>query len=224
MCGRFTLTFDEYYLNGFLRDRFDIFDPLKKLTLPRYNIAPGQDVIAVIHDGKSYRAGMLKWGFVPFYAKDQSQGIINARSETLATNRAFASSFRKRRCLILADGFYEWKRDVKPKQPYHFQLNDKGIFAMAGIWSQTQLSEENKLFSTAIVTTSANATLDTIHDRMPVILDEDEAKMWLDMDITDSQKLESLLKPFSPEAMSGYPVSAYVNNSKNEGSECLRRI
>ncbi len=224
MCGRFTLTFDEYYLSGFLKDRFDIVDPLRKITLPRYNIAPGQDVLALINDGTRYRAGTLKWGYLPHYQKDPNKGIINARAETLATSKAFVDSYRMRRCVLVADGFYEWKTESGKKKPYHFTARDKDVFMLAGIWNQTRTSSGEKLYTCAIVTTAANQLVKTIHDRMPLILDDKDTRRWLDPGLDDPSILRNLTKPYPPEKMLYREVGDLVNNAGNEGPELLKNI
>jgi putative SOS response-associated peptidase YedK len=218
MCGRFTLvvTVDE------LLTHYLIDTPTNKYHTQRFNIAPGQQVMAVILDGEKNRLGEFKWGLVPSWAKNEKIGykMINARAETVAEKPAFRSSFKRQRCLIPADGFYEWKVIDGDKQPMRIQLKDEGIFSMAGLW-ETWVSPEGTIISSCtIITTTPNELMVDIHDRMPVILMPEDEKHWLDKD-QNPKDLKELLRPYSAESMRAYPVSKAVGNVRNQGKELI---
>lgn len=203
MCGRFTLRTPRRFK--------DLGSDLPPATLvPRYNIAPSQEILAVIGSEDERRLSAFVWGLVPSWS-GEARGTINARSETLETKPSFSESFQRRRCLIPADGFYEWKRLGKSTQPYYFQLQDESQFAFAGIWDEWK-NDDASITSCAIITTAPNELLATIHDRMPVILALDAQDKWL----RDSgpEELMKLLKPFSAEAMKSFPVSKQVNHAR----------
>ena len=225
MCGRFTITVDLNDLKDYLSESFDIHDLSPDIIVPRYNVAPGQQVLAVIHDGKSYRVGLIKWGFVPSFAKDESIGfsMINAKSETIHEKPAFKKSLKSQRCLILADGFYEWMKENNKKQPYRILLNNEKIFPMAGLWSTYVKENGEKLHTATIITTSANDLMKPIHDRMPVILDEKGKTSWLNP-IFHQDDLLNLLKPFDDQKMKAYPVSDKVNKPANDDPSLIGDI
>ena len=205
MCGRFTLRTP--------RRIKDVGSELPSATLiPRYNIAPSQEILAVIGTEDERRLTALVWGLVPSWS-GEPKGVINARSETLQSKPSFSESFQRRRCLIPADGFYEWKRKGKSKQPYYFQLEDESQFAFAGIWDVWKKAGAS-ITSCAIITTTPNELLATIHDRMPVILKPEAQEEWLRDSGPD--ELMRLLKPFPAEAMKSFPVSQQVNHAKIE--------
>jgi putative SOS response-associated peptidase YedK len=205
MCGRFTLRHPN-------RIKFERFHRANLLPLePRYNIAPSQDVLAIVQRGDESEPAFLKWGLVPSWSKDV-KGFINARSETLTEKASFSESFERRRCLIPADGFYEWQRSGRIAQPYYFQLRDEAPFAFAGIWDEWQHGEET-LRSCAIITTSANELLAPIHDRMPVILRPESHECWLNEEF-NPVKLGNLLLAFPADAMTSHAVSYDVNHAK----------
>jgi putative SOS response-associated peptidase YedK len=224
MCGRFTLAapIDE------IIDRFDIQAFLEEENyLPSYNIAPSQKVLAVINDGKNNRMGFLRWGLIPTWATSMSIGnkMINARAETLLEKPSFRHSFRKKRCLIIADSFYEWKRhDDKTKTPMRIKLKEDTLFAMAGIWEGWKTPEGTSIYSCSVITTSPNKLMEEIHDRMPVILKRNDEKTWLDPSISDPNRLTSLLKPLEEDVMEAYEVSAQVNSPKNNSIELIQKI
>ena len=180
------------------------------LLEPRYNIAPSQDVPVVLERKHGREMQMLKWGLVPSWSKDAA-GVINARAETLERKPSFAESFLKRRCLIPADGFYEWQRSGKWRQPFFFQMKDESPFAFAGIWDKWQ-SGDRAITSCAIVTTTPNELLAAIHDRMPVILTADAYDAWLS-ETADPRELKTLLAPYPTAAMKSFPVSTRVNSA-----------
>ncbi len=205
MCGRFTLKHPS-------RIKFERFNrsnlpPL----LPRYNIAPSQQILAIIQREDVRDAATLQWGLIPSWSKD-AKGFINARSETIADKPSFSESFQRRRCLIPADGFYEWQRSGEIAQPFYFQMQDEAPFAFAGIWDEWQ-GEETAIASCAIITTTANELLASIHDRMPVILRPGSHEGWLN-DEFNPTKLGKLLAPFPADEMTSHAVSYDVNHTR----------
>ena len=220
MCGRYSLTasLDE------LARRFD-FDSNRDDFEPRYNIAPTQQVLAVV-GGNARRAGFIRWGLIPQWAKSDSAGppIINARAETVAEKPTFRDSLRRRRCLILADGFYEWQKMGEAKRPMRVALRSGEPFAFAGLWSMSSDPEGNRISSCAIITTAANDLLRPIHHRMPVILSEEVEDLWLDTALDDSQTLTQLLEPYPDDALEAYEVSALVNSASNDRPEVTAPI
>lgn len=225
MCGRFVLTIEFEKLLDFLQLRYSIKKPTKDYN-PRFNIAPGQQVLSVINDGKNYRSGYLNWGFIPHWAKDSSIGyrMINSRSETIDTNNSFKSSFTSKRCIIISDGFYEWEKKNNQKLPHLFSLKNNSAFSFAGIWSKWTPDNLNPIYSCSIITTNANSIVKPIHDRMPVILNEETEKIWLDTSIKDASILKSVLSPYEANKMTSYRVSTIVNSSKNESHECIHPL
>lgn len=226
MCGRFTITIDLEDLREYLVDHYDITELKSKFELPRYNIAPTQDVITIINDGSKNRVGLLKWGLIPPFAKDEKIGasMINAKSETLMERPSFRSSFQTKRCVILADSFYEWKREENKKTPMRIGLNTNQIFPMAGLWSTFTRSDGSKIHSTTIITTHANELMSEIHHRMPVILDDQEVATWLNPKNQDLNMLSKMLKPYESKDMYSYKVSPIVNNARNDLKECILKI
>jgi putative SOS response-associated peptidase YedK len=224
MCGRFTLTasieeiIDRFMIESFLEE---------ELYSPSYNIAPSQSVLAVINDGKSNRMGFLKWGLIPTWAKDPTIGnkLINARAETLTEKPSFRNAFKKKRCLILADSFYEWKRhDDQSKTPMRIKLKSDDLFAMAGIWESWKSPEGRSIYSCAVITTGPNELMKNIHDRMPCILKQSDEKIWLDPALTDSTYLNQCLQPLDEALMDAYEVSSLVNSPKNNSIELVKKI
>jgi putative SOS response-associated peptidase YedK len=192
---------------------------------PRYNIAPTQDVLAVRRDRTGSRqARLLRWGLVPYWAEDPAMGkrLINARAESVATRAAFREPFRQRRCLVPAQGFYEWKRFGRAREPWLVRLKDAAVFAFAGVWDRWR-GAESPIDSCAIVTTAANALVAPIHDRMPVILDRAAYDPWLDPAATEDD-LRRLLQPFPADAMEAFPVSPRVNSTEAEGEDLARPV
>ena len=219
MCGRYTHREKQEQLAEFLR----VLIPHLK---PNYNVAPSQMVPAVRNHAEGGREFvMLKWGLIPPWAKDPSIGykMINARAETVAEKPSFRKSFKHQRCLILADGFYEWKREGKAKQPYYIHFTDHRPFAFAGLWErwEDKQKDDNVIESCAIITCSANKTMEPIHHRMPVILDEKTYDIWLDPGVQDVTTLNELLGPYPANEMIAYPVSTIVNNPRNNNMECV---
>jgi putative SOS response-associated peptidase YedK len=191
---------------------------------PRYNIAPSQLVPVIRQNPKEPRRelSLMRWGLIPSWAKDASLAarMINARSETAATKPAFRDPLTNRRCLIPADGFYEWVRTGKVKQPYCFEVNDGELFAFAGIWDHWRDANNNIVETFSILTTSPNAVTSAVHDRMPVILDPDSYDVWLDPGMWDVTTASELLKPYDAQLMRCYPIGARINHVANDDEEC----
>lgn len=206
---------------------FDIESSLLQASgfAPRYNIAPSQEVAAVRMGAQGRELVMLRWGLVPFWARDAGSGyrMINARAETVASKPAYRAAFRQRRCLIPASGFYEWKAVSGGKQPYFIGLQDQGLMAFAGLWECWQ-SEENRIESCSILVTDANECVRSVHDRMPVILDPQAFGPWLDPANRDLASLQSLLQPYTGREMTVYPVSRLVNSPQNDAPRCIQRV
>jgi putative SOS response-associated peptidase YedK len=195
------------------------------VTLPRFNIAPTQSVIVVSDDGQR-RLVQMRWGLIPSWAKDPSIGdrMINARAETLAEKPTFRAALKRRRCIIPADGFYEWQKLGKVKQPVRIVLKSREPFGFAGLWEQWISPNGEGIFSCTIVTTAANELLKAVHDRMPVILTRDAEAAWLDPKTQDPEKLLPLLKQYPPEQMEFYPVSRDVNSPAVDKPSIIERI
>jgi putative SOS response-associated peptidase YedK len=221
MCGRFTLRTPA-------RDLVEVFELLHEPELPpRFNIAPTQQVLVVRPANKAREWTSMRWGLVPSWARDAKSGppMINARAETITTKSAFRTAFKKRRCLIPADGFYEWKRieGAKVKQPFYIRLADDRPFVFAGLW-ESRRGEDGPLESCTIITTGPNALMAELHDRMPVILPQDLYGPWLDHQIEDVDALQGMLQPYPAEEMTAYPISTLVNSPRNENAECIVRL
>ena len=218
MCGRYTLTSPIEVL----AEEFGVTGPLPEVQ-PSYNVAPGREVAAVLtgSDG-GRRLEVLKWGLVPSWAKDPGIGyrMINARSETAAEKPSFRKAIKERRCLILADGFYEWRKVGNAKQPFHFKMEDARPFAFAGLWERWE-RDGQEIRSCTILTTEANDLVREVHERMPVILPPENYEAWLDPDTRDPSPLLPLLAPYPSGAMTAYPVSRAVNSPSNDGPMCV---
>lgn len=200
MCGRFKLDVDIIYLESYLKENFAIptFNPT--LYTPKKEVRPSEPVLALIHDTSHYRLGHLKWGYLPFYAKhDKDRPLINARGETLAEKPAFKEAFKAQRCIILADSFYEWQATPKGKQPMRIALSEKQMMPLAGLWRTFQSKTGQKVHTCTIITVPANAAIKPIHDRMPLILDDNTVHTWLQPTIQDSTQLASLIQSYPAE-------------------------
>ena len=221
MCGRFTLTADP----ADLQEAFYWVDFGNANFSPRYNIAPSQGVPVVTNSGEN-KLDFFTWGLVPFWAKDPKIGfrMINARSETLSEKPSFRNAYKHRRCLILADGFYEWQKvpDQRTKIPTYIRLNDGVPFAFAGLWENWQSPDGSQILSTTIITTRPNDLMKPIHNRMPVILPSEAYEPWLTPGEVDTETLDPLLRPYDPDLMEVFPVSRFVNNPRNDTAECVR--
>jgi putative SOS response-associated peptidase YedK len=222
MCGRYTLSTPTDLLSNLYELETDV------TTEPRFNIAPTQEapVIRASPETGNRRLDLLRWGLVPFWAKDLAIGnrMINARSETVAEKPAYRVSLRKRRCLIPADGFYEWQATGGVKQPFFFHRKDGHPFVMAGLWDRWEKGDSGPLESFTILTTSPNDIVAPIHKRMPVILEPEYFRSWLDPSLEDLESLMDLLAPTPSSMLEAYPVSTYVNSPAHEGPECVDPI
>ena len=219
MCGRFTLRTSAEQIARAM----DVAVPE---LAARYNIAPTQPVGAVrLGDGGQRQWVMLRWGLVPSWADDPKIGnrMINARAETVASKPAFRSAFAKRRCLIVADGFYEWQATDGAKQPYFFHLQDHRPFGLGGLWEHWRRDGQT-VQSCTIVVTQANAAMTPIHDRMPVIIPPEQYDLWLDPEFRDREKLEELLQPYRGDDLQIYPVSTVVNKPQNDVATCVEPL
>nr|WP_090843502.1 SOS response-associated peptidase [Alkalicoccus daliensis] len=221
MCGRFTFITDIETLGL----RYDLGNAEKIETAPRYNVAPTQSIVTIVHDGKHHKAGKLRWGLIPSFAKDtkMSAKMINARAETLDEKPSFKKLLSRRRCVIVADSFYEWKKIEGKKQPYRIQVKDQPIFAMAGLWDRWQSENGEEINSCTIITTEANDFMQDLHHRMPVILSKEAESIWLDRSVTEAEKLKPLLQPFAGE-MTAYEVPVTVNSPQNDDPSVIEAV
>lgn len=223
MCGRFALKAPP----AEIMRQFGV-DAVPELA-PRYNIAPTQQILIVRHPWQQPEARLeavqVKWGLLPSWAKDASMAekLINARAESVAEKPAFRSAFRRMRCLIPADGFYEWEATPSGKQPWFIHLKSKELLAFAGLWEHWQAPDGTPLETATIITTDANALVRPVHDRMPVILQPADYAAWLGAQ-TKAEDLKALLKPLPEDLMERYRVSRSMSNARNEGRECLDPI
>ncbi|MGJ3252638.1 MAG: SOS response-associated peptidase [Elainellaceae cyanobacterium] len=222
MCGRFTLSQSDQSI----ADVFQLSEipPVK----PRYNISPTQAVPVVFQTTNSpaRKFTYMHWGLIPSWADDPKIGarMINARAETVTEKPSFRTAFKRRRCLVVADGFYEWKKTDEGKQPFYIQLDHHQPFGFAGLWEHWQHADGSEIESCTIVTTEPNELLRPIHNRMPVILNPDDYDRWLNPEVQDAKSLQPLLRPYDAQQMIHYPVSMVVNNPQNDSPECIRAI
>lgn len=218
MCARYTLTARPDLVGSL----FDLVPPPD--LPPRFNVAPTQDVLAVrlTPDGKRAFA-RLRWGLIPSWAHDPSIGnkLLNARSETVAEKPSFRDAFRKRRCLIPADGFFEWKTEDGTKQPYFIHKPGRAPFAFAGLWESWESEDGTPVETCTIITTEANGLLKPLHDRMPVILGTDDFAKWLDPKTIEVKKLDALFRPLPEDALRLYPVTPKANNARFDDPSCV---
>lgn len=222
MCGRYRLSRRKQIVEEY----FDAASDAPDWT-PRYNIAPTQPIPVIHQNPKEPRRGisLMRWGLIPSWAKSVSgPPLINARSETAATTPAFRDPMNLRRCIVPADGFYEWQRKGNAKQPFCFEVNDGELFAFAGLWDRWKDPSGQWMKSCSILTTTPNAVTSAVHDRMPVILDRDSYDLWLDPGMTDVKVVSEMLKPYDAQLMRSYPVSARVNHVVNDDAECSTAI
>ena len=219
MCARFQFAAPEDWVEEFgLTDAPEV--------APRYNIAPTQDVLAVRRRSTGDRqARLFRWGLVPHWAEDPAVGnrLINARAESVATRPAFRDPFLQRRCLVPAQGFYEWKKFGRAREPWLIRLKGGATFAFAGLWDRWSRGEGNAIESCALITTSANALVAPVHGRMPVLLDRGAYERWLDPRASEAD-LRALLAPFSAEAMEMFPVSPRVNGTDVDDADLVRPV
>jgi putative SOS response-associated peptidase YedK len=220
MCGRYSLATPWQRL----AEKFGICiqDVPELFNHPRFNVAPSQTVPAVRVEANGERhLAALRWGFVPSWSKDGKIAPINAMSATVGDKPMFCSAFRKRRCLVPADGFYEWMKSGAKKQPFHFRLRSGDPFSMAGIWETWHAPDGEIVEGVAVLTTDANELVRGAHDRMPVILKPGYYEEWLDPTGQETAGLERMLRPYPADKMEAVPVSYYVSNARHEGLECL---
>jgi putative SOS response-associated peptidase YedK len=219
MCGRFTLTIDP----ADLQDTFPEYT-FPAQGVPRYNIAPTQPILALPNDGTN-KTDFFVWGLIPSWAKDPSIGsrMINARAETLAEKPAFRAAYKYHRCLIFADGFYEWQAQTgtKSKVPHFIRLKSGAPFAFAGLWEHWQSADGSEIRSATIITTEPNELMTSLHNRMPVILPGNTYAQWLDSSHQSPDLLQSLLVPYPASEMEAYPVSTLVNSPGNDRPDCI---
>lgn len=222
MCGRYSLFSDI----RIIEERFGEVTFEEDEYVPSYNIAPSQHILTVINDGSKNRLGYLKWGLIPIWAKDPKVGfkMINARSETVHEKPSFRESFKKKRCLILADSFFEWKRSDRDKVPMLIKLKSDEPFAMAGLWETWKSSTGEPIHTCTILTTKPNELMSSIHDRMPVILKPENEQTWLDTSIQDIKQLHHLLQPFEDNRLEAFEVSTLVNSPKNNSPEVVQQV
>ncbi len=223
MCGRYRLSRRKQLVEEYFDCASDEPD-----WAPRYNVAPTQPVPVIRQRPKEpiLELSLMRWGLVPSWSKDSSGAarMINARSETAATKPAFRDALKSRRCLIPADGFYEWKRDGKNKQPYCFEVSEGELFAFAGLWDRWKNPSGEWVKTCSILTTTPNAVTAPVHDRMPVILGPDAYELWLDAGMTNVAAASDLLKPFDARQMRCYPVSTRINSVVNDDEECSKPV
>ena len=222
MCGRFTLVAP----GDAIAELFNLAGA--PAISPRYNIAPTQPVagIRISQKDKARELTHFHWGLIPRWAKDSSIGskMINARSETAAEKPSFRAAMRYRRCLIPADGFYEWRKVNGRKQPMRIQIKDGGLFAIAGLWEHWQSRDGSEIESCTLLTTNPNEKLKQVHNRMPVIIHPDNYELWLDPAVQDPADVQHLLRPYPAEEMGFYPVSTHVNSPHNEDPSCIEPL
>jgi putative SOS response-associated peptidase YedK len=220
MCGRFS----RFSIKPVIIEEFGI-EEIGFDFEADYNIAPGRDIAAVI-GGDKKQLVKLRWGLIPSWSKDPAVGykMINARAETIAEKPSFRTAFKKLRCLIIADGFFEWGKDGKLKKPYYITMKSARPFGFAGLYARWVSSDGEEINSCTIVTTQANELLKPIHERMPVIVDRKDENIWLDPEIFENEKLGNILKPFDSEAMTVFEVDRIVNSPTNNSPECIRPV
>lgn len=219
MCGRVTVRASAEEI----QKQFELNGVLAKLDKPRFNLAPSQELPVVINDGRR-ELDLYRWGLIPSWAKDPKVGwkLSNARAETIADKPMFRTALKRRRCIILIDGFYEWLREGKSKRPHYFRRKDGKPFAIAGLWEEWRPQDAPEVVrSCTIITTSPNELMATVHDRMPVILSPDAFGTWLSSTEVATERLTSLLIPASPEDFEKYEVATIVNNARNELTTCI---
>lgn len=219
MCGRFTLTVETIVIS----ERFHV--PLAEFK-PRYNIAPTQPCLAIIIGDNQRTAKQMTWGLIPHWSKGKKSPypLINARMETLEEKPLFRECLKKRRCLIPADGFFEWKKTASAKIPYRVTLKNKELFSFAGLWDTWKGENEELIESFTIITTEANSLVSELHDRMPLILNREDEELWLNTVVQEPAKLKTLMHTYPAEKMQIYPVSSAVNSWKNDTPACIQKV
>jgi len=220
MCGRFVrkCSLDE------IKDEFEVFE-IQWAWEPSYNIAPGQNIAGIINDGKNILT-TFRWGLIPWWAKEESIGykMINARAETLAEKRSFSKAFKTQRCLIVADGFYEWRKVSNKKFPMYIHLRSGQPFGFGGLYDTWKAPDGRTITSCTIITTEPNDVVQPLHNRMPVIISREARSLWLDRAVQEPAELMPLLQPYDSAAMEAYDVSIQVNSPKVNRPENIKRI
>lgn len=221
MCGRYTLLADELKL----LQRFQLEKQIAGGYAPSYNIAPGQQVLAIIHDGQKRRAGYMRWGLVPFWAKDKKIGykMINARSETLHEKPSFKHLLLRKHCLIVADSFYEWQKTEDGKQPKRISIPEGGLFTFAGLWDKWEHQGET-LFTCTLLTRDSTPFMQSIHHRMPIILPQEEEETWVNPAFQTPLEAQQFVQELEPAALTAYNVSNYVNHATHNDEACIAPI
>lgn len=223
MCGRFIQIVDPTRLRVVFAD-LEVDNTVSELSGPRYNIAPTQGILAVLNTPVP-RLTCTHWGLIPFWAKGRriANRLVNARAETLALKPSFREPFRKRRCIIFADGFYEWKGSGRSRTPYFIRMENREPFGLAGLWDKwTDPRTGETLLSSTIITTTANPLVFEIHDRMPVILAPDRYGVWLNPGPAPDAALAECLVPFPARGMEAYEISTLVNDPRNDSADLIR--
>jgi putative SOS response-associated peptidase YedK len=224
MCNRYSLITNP----ADLARRFGVDDALFRILNfgPRYNLAPTEGAVTVVEENEQRQPRVMRFGLIPRWAKDARIAVqcLNARSETVAEKPAFRDNLKNRRCLVLADGFYEWKSDGKQKRPLRVVRADRQPFAFAGLWDRWRNPAGDDVETFTIVTTEANDLIRPFHDRMPVILKPEDEPVWLAPYVTENRTLLPLLKPLAPEELAVYEVDPYVNKAGNEGPRCVEPV
>jgi putative SOS response-associated peptidase YedK len=222
MCGRFTLSKSPTAIEK----EFSV--EISPQIEPQYNIYPTQMVGTILHniEKNERQFRKLRWGLIPSWAKDINIGskMINARAESVAEKPSFRAAFKRRRCLIIVDGFYEWQMQGNKKQPYYIRMEDGRPFAFAGLWEHWESPGGEKIYSCTIVTTEPNELMKSIHERMPVIIAPEDYHIWLDTQGQDSESIKQLLRPYSAKEMIAYPVGSLVNNPRYNHADCLMPV
>lgn len=220
MCGRFLNSFSNDKLNNYLKMTFNI-KTKKKFNLPNYNVSPGMDVISVISDGTNYRVGELNWGFIPKFSKPNNiLKIINSRSESIFTKPSFKNNIIFKRCVVLADGFYEWDQ---VKNPFLFKTLNQEIFPLAGIY-ETYQNDQEMIHTVSLITLDSNQLISEIHQRMPLILNEKTLPVWLDPKITNQAEIKKTFIKYDSNLMEKIKISKLVNNTKNNDPNLINPI
>lgn len=219
MCGRYALAF----VHGF-KTRFEIMDMQAKVE-PRFNIAPTENVPVII-GGDGNRSVDMRWGLIPFWSKDMKIGnrLINARGETITKRPAFRAAAKRRRCLIPATGFYEWKKTEAQKIPYYIHMKEDSLFAFAGLYEHWKSPEDQEVLSCTIVTSKPNEVAGKLHNRMPVILARDQENVWIRDGALSDSELQKALKPYPAQEMEAHIVSIEINNPRNEGEHLIEPV
>jgi putative SOS response-associated peptidase YedK len=221
MCGRFTLTTESIVIT----ERFDV--PFKDIEWQlRYNIAPSQSCLTVIMKNNQRELISMSWGLIPHWEKDKksSYQMINARVETVKNKTSFRELFKSRRCLVPADGFYEWKKNVAKKIPYRIALRSSKLFSFAGLRDEWHGENGEEIKSFTILTSDSNALISKLHHRMPIILKKENEALWLDPNLQNEAILDELLQPYSVNEMTLYEVSDFVNSWKNDNFKCIQPV